>query len=561
MLSQLLFKPTTAQAVLVLSLSIVSGLALGRVRIGSVRLGVGGVLFSSLALGHFGFAIEHHILEFAREFGLILFVYSVGMQVGPGFLDSCKRAGLRLNLMAAGIVLAGALITVACFLKLDIPLAVAVGVFCGAVTNTPALAAATQTFLETLPDPAQAAEAVRLAGLGYAVAYPFGIFGIILTMLLVRLAFRIDVPQETRDMEAAQRAGVPELRALTVEVANAGLDGRTLGSLGILRGLNLAISRVREPGGNREIHAATEATVLRPGMLLHGVGDAQAIDQFQALFGPASSIDLSALQGPLEVKRLQVTKESAAGKSLSRLSLTPDRGVTVTRLLRSGVELAARPDTELHFGDSVRVVADARGMAYAEGILGNSVRALETPHVAQLFVGILAGIALGSIPVFIPGLPSALKLGLAGGPLLVAILLSRLHSVAGMTCYMSVGANLMVREIGITLFLSCVGLNAGAGFLKALLDGSGLYWMGVGALVTGIPLLLAAFFGRLVLRCNYASLCGLLAGSMTDPPALAFANQMLGSDAAASVYATVYPLTMILRIVAGQVLVILLAML
>lgn len=552
-LVQLFTAHSAAQAVVVLGLTIALGLALGQIRFFGVRLGVGGVLFSGLALAHFGLALEHNVLEFAREFGLILFVYSIGMQVGPGFLDSLRRRGFRLNAMATLIVLLGVLLTVAFHRWGGIPLDAAVGLFSGAVTNTPSLAAATQAFKEA--SPALAEQAVGQAGLAYAVAYPFGIFGIILVMLLVKRIFRIDPAEELRRMEEQAKALNPPLETMTIEIANPNLEGMALGALPGAEDMGVVVSRVQADG---IMQPAAPETQLKLGMLIHAVGRPAELEKFRILTGTRSAVDLPQAPGPLEVRHLVVSRRQVLGKTAPELHLAQKHGVTITRIQRSGTEFSAGSEAPLHFGDMVACVGAPEGLAAVERLLGNSAQDLDHPHVLPIFVGILLGAVLGSFPVAFPGLPSGVKLGVAGGPLLMSILLSRLHYVGGMLWYMPQSANLILREVGISLFLACVGLKAGDRFADAFSSGAGLYWLLAGACITFIPLLVAGVIGRVFMKCNYASMCGLLAGAMTDPPALAFAGQMLGSDAPASVYATVYPLTMILRILAGQLLVLLL---
>jgi len=552
-LTQLFFSQSPAQAVAVLGLVVAIGLAVGRLRVCGIRLGVGGVLFSGLAAGHYGLLLEQHVLEFAREFGLILFVYAIGMQVGPGFVDSLRRRGLRLNLMAALIVVLGALLTAAFHLFGGLPLATAVGLYSGATTNTPSLAAASQAFGEVVPAMAEAARGQ--AGLGYAVAYPFGIFGIILTMLLLRALFRIDPAKETRQLEEQVRSLHPPLAAMTIETLASENIGTALGQLPDIAGGTVVVSRIMTQGN---VRAATDATLLAPGMLLHAVGHPDALNAFCQRIGRQSDADLPALPGPLEVRRMFVTRRKAIGKTVPELGIARQQEVTVTRIIRSGTEFMPAPDVHLHFGDVLRCVGTAEQLAALEQVVGNSARDLAHPHVLPIFLGLLLGTALGSLPVPVPGLTTGVRLGVAGGPLLASLLLSRLHHFGGLVWYMPQSANLILREVGICLFLACVGLAAGGRFLASILSGQGLYWLAVGACITFLPLFIAGIIGRVFLKCNYASTCGLLAGSMTDPPALAFAGQMLGGDAPASVYATVYPLTMILRVVTGQLLVLLL---
>lgn len=543
-----------AQSVVVLALAIVLGLIIGLIQFRGVRLGVGGILFSGIALAHFGLKIDHQVLEFVREFGLILFVFSIGMQVGPSFVDSLRRSGLRLNLMATLIVMLGVLTTAICYMYFDLPLAVAVGLFSGGVTNTPSLAAASQVFMEIGPTEEIAAQAIAEAGLGYAVAYPFGILGIIIVMLLTRGIFKINTTQELLEMEQETKSHEKHLINITVRVTNPAIFGKKLGDLTELASLELVISRVLAPTDTAQ-QAASPETVLCKDMLLHAVGEDTSLKSLQNLIGPGTNIDLRAQPGAFSIRKLLVSNHKATGKSLQEMRINASHGVTVTRILRAETEISPRANIKLHFGDKVLAVGDSIALDRAESLLGNSTKALSHPHVLPIFVGIMLGTILGSIPVAIPGLPSGVKLGLAGGPLLVAILLSRVHYFAGMIWYLPTSANLILREVGIALFLACVGINAGDRFVGALTDGSGLYWMSIAACITFFPLLIAAIIGRVFLKLNYTSLCGLLTGSMTDPPALAFANQMLGSDAPASVYATVYPLTMILRILMGQLLV------
>ncbi len=553
MLTELFFSQTTAQAILVLSLCIVTGLWLGQVKIGTISLGVGGVLFSSIAVGHFGLVIDKHVLHFAREFGLILFIYSIGMQVGPGFIDSLKRSGLRLNLLAAMIVLMGTVITACIFVFFEIPLEVLVGLYSGAVTNTPSLAASTQMFGDFYPTLDMVTAAESQAGIGYAAAYPFGILGIILVMILIRFIFRVNIEEENRIMEELSTKDKPKPNYLTVEIVNEAIIGKQLDSVKALQKLDLVFSRVEQMKGVAQ--TPKPETILTKGTLLHAVGSAEELEKLVEIAGKKADIDLHEIKGGLKVVDITVSKDSVAGKSLEKLQLSNEYGIVPTRIIRSGFEFTAYPSAELQLGDRVRVVSDSQGLYTARKVLGDSSRMLEHPHVIPIFVAIFLGIILGSIPIFIPGLSSGLKLGLAGGPLLVSIIFSRLHRIGGMVCFISPSASLMIREIGISLFLAAVGLNAGPGFAPIIMDGSGLYWMGLGAMITFIPLMTTALFACILLKCNYPTLCGLLSGSMTDPPALAFSTQILGSDSAASVYATVYPLTMILRILSSQLLV------
>ncbi|MDR0339886.1 MAG: putative transporter, partial [Desulfovibrio sp.] len=525
-----------AQAVVALSLAVTLGLGIGLIRVKGIRLGVGGVLFSGLALAHCGMTVEPEILHFVREFGLILFVFTVGMQVGPGFVDSLRRRGLYLNLAAFLIVSLGAVGAAICYLLLGLPLPATIGLLSGAVTNTPSLAAASQAFSEILPQGTDAA--VAEAGMAYAAAYPCGILGIILAMLLVRAVFRIKPEKELEYLRRLDAILHPPVRSQTYVVKNPNLTGMTLSRFFELYPSGVVLSRVQEPD-TACFHAATADTVLEQDMLVHAVGLESQLEKLNILMGPPSDIDLREEIGPLLIRHLLVTKSQVAGKSVQALGLTPESGVTVTRISRAGVEFTAGPGVHLHYGDKLVCVGEAQDLERAAAMLGNSEKALDHPHVMPIFLGILLGVVLGSIPLSIPGLPSGVKLGLAGGPLLAAILLSRLNHFCGMVWYLPLGANLILREVGIALFLACVGLNAGAGFVETLTGGSGPTWVLAGACLTFFPLMITAVMVRVWLKYDYATICGLLAGSMTDPPALAFCVQMLGSDAASSVYATV----------------------
>lgn len=541
-----------AQALAALSLAVVFGLAFGRIRLGGISLGVGGVLFSGLLLAHFGVRVDGHILEFARELGLILFVFSVGMQVGPGFVDSLRRRGLFLNICAALIVFLGVAAAAAAYYVFGLSPAAAVGILSGAVTNTPSLAAATQVLTEIFPN--AAGDAAAEAGMGYAVAYPFGILGIILCMLLARLFFRINPAQELEELRRLDAEQHPPLETGTFEVSNPNIFGMTLREFVKYFSSGIVLSRVKEPGESLN-HAPTPDTVFSQGMLVHAVGRAEHLEKVRVLLGPRSESCLHEDPGPLTVRSLLVTKSKAAGKSVQALGLTPESGVTVTRIFRAGVEFTSGPGVHLHYGDKLLCVGETKDLERAAIAVGNSAKALDHPHVLPVFLGILLGIALGSIPISIPGLPYPVKLGLAGGPLLAAIALSRINHFAGMIWYLPLGANLILREMGIAIFLACVGLKSGGGFVEVLTQGDGLTWLAAGAFITFIPLAVVTLLARIALRYDYASICGLLAGSMTDPPALAFSVQMLDSDAPSSVYASVYPLAMILRILTAQILV------
>lgn len=541
-----------ASSMVALGLTVAFGLAVGQVRVGGVSLGVSGVLFSGLLLGHFGLTLNPEVSVFVGDFGLIVFIFAVGLQVGPGFVDSLRRKGLLLNALAAGGVLTAVALGVGLVWLSGLPASAVVGAFSGATTSTPALAAASQTVQELgVPELAQHLANLSLA---CALAYPFGILGVILAMLLTRWVGKIDIQEELRQLEEQARQQHPTMAYRNLQVTNANLYGRPLSSIPGLEDMGVTISRVMENG---EVMAATPDTTVKEGMLVHVVGEPRQLDRAELIIGPEAETRLEEHRGQLEVRYLLVTESNALGKTLQTLQLTPDHGITVTRIRRAGMELAPRRFRTLHFGDKVVCVGPAAALDHAEHVLGNSNKAFDQPHLLPLFVGITLGVLVGSIPFAFPGLSSGFKLGLAGGPLLVAIVLSRVQRAAGMTWYLPSSASILMREMGICLFLACIGLNAGSSFLEAALSGTGLSWIGIGACITLLPLLVMAWAGRRLFRLNYATLCGLLVGTMTSAPTLAFAVDMLDSDEPSSVYATVYPLATILRILAAQGLILL----
>ena len=540
-----------AHAVLVMSVVAAVGLGLGSLKVRGVGLGVAGVLFAGLAAGHFGLRINHEIQEFAREFGLILFVYTIGIQVGPGFIASLRRNGLPLNLMAAAVVLLGVAVTLGVaflFMSKD-EFPVAVGLFAGATTNTPSLAAAQQALKDV---PSMTEQSVKLPGLGYAVAYPFGIIGIILTMVLVRVLFRVNLQHETEAMARADAAGRGKLETINLEVRNPNLDNLPLRQLPTLAETGVVISRVMKNG--KPMVARPELS-LQLGDVLHAVGPREKLDDLKLIVGAESKVDVKALPGAISSRRILVTKSESLGKSVHELDLGNRFGVRVTRINRAEVELAPTPGVKLQYGDNLVVVGEEDGIKRVADELGDSVKRLNHPHIIPVFVGIALGVILGSWPISIPGMPAPVRLGLAGGPLLVAIILSRLGHVGALVWYMPISANFMLREVGIVLFLACVGIRSGDRFVETLVNGHGVQWMLYGALITLVPLVVVGLFARVVMKLNFLPLSGLLAGSMTDPPALAFAGAITGSDAPGVAYATVYPLVMLLRVLCAQAMV------
>lgn len=538
---------SVAQNVLMLAVVAMLGLALGAIKFRGLGLGIAGVLFAGLAAGQLGVAINGHVLHFAREFGLILFVYTIGVQVGPGFFASLRRQGLPLNLMALAVVLTGVVTTVVLWkLTMKGPdLAAAVGLLSGATTNTPSLAAAQQALTD---QPGVTAELKVLPGQAYAVAYPFGIFGIIVTMLLVKVMFRIDLPTEVKKLEAEAAKATPQLTNANIEVHNPNLADVPLRDLPLLGTSSVVISRIYREG---QSDLARPDTRLKLGDVIHAVGVEAAVNDLKLLVGRDARIDVRHMPGPVTAQRLLVSRSSVVNRTLGELAFPQRFGVNITRITRAGVDLPVTTTSRLSAGDFITCVGEAGSFESIGKEVGNSSKQLHHPHLVGVFIGISLGVVLGSIPVMVPGLPAPLKLGLAAGPLLVAIALSYIGRIGPVIWYMPQSANLMLREVGIVLFLACVGIKGGHGFIETL-RANGILWLGIGAAITIIPMLAMGIVGRLVFKLNYLTLCGLLAGSMTDPPALAFAQSITGHDGPTISYATVYPMVMLMRVLSTQ---------
>jgi putative transport protein len=542
-----------ALSICILSLVSILGLWIGNWRIYGVGLGIGGVLFGGILVGHFsklyGLTIDLHTLDFIREFGLILFVYTIGIQVGPGFFSSLRKSGLKLNAFAALLVVLGCIVAVVLHKVLNIPLPVILGTYSGAVTNTPSLGAG-QLMLTGLGVDA------NVMTLSYAMAYPFGICGILLSMWVIRLIFRINVESESRLYQQQSGLGHGNLQTMNVEVRNSNLNGLTLQEIPDLEEGEVVCSRLKR---GDELMVPKPDTIVQLGDLLHLVGDKKSLRKVRLVVGEEVAVSLSTQGTDMRVERVVVTNEKVLGKTLGSLDLKSKFDVVVSRLNRAGIELVPGSSSSLQFGDILNLVGRTESIESVAGLVGNAQNKLQQVQMLPVFIGIGLGVVVGSIPFYIPGFSAALTLGLAGGPLLVALLLSRIGSIGKLYWFMPPSANLALRELGIVLFLSVVGLKSGGGFVSTLVHGDGLLWMECGAIITVLPLLMVGFLARVFGHINYLSICGLLAGSMTDPPALAFANAMHPtSDAAALSYATVYPMVMFLRIISPQLLVILL---
>ena len=539
-----------AYAMVILSLVGALGLAIGNLGARGVKLGIGGALFSGIAFAHFGVSVDASILEFAREFGLILFVYSIGIQVGPGFFSSLRKNGLLLNGFAASIVILGVLVCVGIHMLADMPLPVVLGLFSGATTNTPSLAAAQQVLAEV-----NAEGASNVLGMAYAVAYPFGIVGILLTMLVIRFFLRININHEADHFEEQRRASVVPVDTLNIAITNKNLEGLTLREIPGFAGIGVILSRLLHDGQQTLAHPEH---VIAMGDVVLAVGPKNKLTELKLILGEESPLNLKKLPSDVRWERMVVTNSKILGKSLAEVNFRTVLGVTISRVVRSGVELVPNAALHLQFGDILTVIGEPAHIESVSAVVGNKSQMLQHAQIMPIFIGIALGVFIGSIPLQVPGMPAALKLGLAGGPLIVAIILSRLGNIGPLVWFMPPSANAVLREIGIILFLACVGLKSGGQFMDTLINGDGLLWMWYGALITLIPLLIVGFVARIIMKSNYLILCGVLAGSMTDPPALAFANGIHPtSEAPALAYATVYPLTMFLRVMSPQILVLL----
>lgn len=532
-----------APPILVIAVTALVGLLIGSVKIKGLKLGVAGMLFSGLLMGHFGLTLEPELLSFLKEAGLVLFVFTVGLQLGPGFFNSLKKDGLQLNLLATLIVISGAIIVFAGGSYLGWTPQALAGIFSGATTNTPSLGAAQQVL---------GPEKAGTAALSYAAVYPSAVIGIILALVLLRAMFRIRIEEEISQLESSRVAATGTIDRVVLEVTNPNLDGARLRDLPGVGKEGVIITRIRRKKTNAT-EVGTANSLVHIGDLLTAVGRSESLQRAVLAIGSVSPENLFAASGPVTARRFVVTQRNVIGKTISQLGLQEKSNVTVSRLSRQGMILAATADVTLQFGDMVNVVGNEADLPAAEKMLGNSVRQLNETSFASIFLGITLGVIFGLYPWHLPGMPVPLRLGLTGGPLLVAILMGRLGRIGPLVIHMPINANTAFRELGIILFLGCVGLAAGGQFVETVFSQQGLAWIFMGTAVTMIPLLVFGFIGRKWMKLNYLTLSGLIAGSMTDPPALAFANKLGGSDAPSLAYATVYPLTMLLRILLAQI--------
>ena len=539
-----------AHAVLIIGLTIAMGLLLSRIKFGSVSLGITWVLFVGIILSHFGLGIDHQICHFVKEFGLILFVYSIGLQVGPGFISSLKEGGIKLNSLAMLIIFLGCATCYTIHLITGEDLTTMIGVLSGAVTNTPGLGAAQQAVSDTITDPTIAAATTNRLASAYAVAYPLGVVGIIISMILIRYLFRIKLE---REKILAERNNAPKTIRIDLKVSNRGIIGKKIEDIAHITRSKFVVARMIR-NGKQEIASAD--TVLHEGDIMRVVISNRDVELVQSLIGESVQIDDKEWQtsaSNLEKRRILVTKSAINGKHISDLHIRESYNVTITRVVRAGIELVATYELRLQMGDVVVVVGRKNDLDQVAAILGNSVHRLDHPNLLPIFIGIFLGVLLGSVPIMLPGVPLPVKLGLAGGPLIVAILMARYGPNYKLVTFTTNSANMMIREIGISLFLAAVGLGAGEGFVSAIANG-GYWWILFGVAITMLPLLITGIVARKACKLDYFSIMGLMSGAMTDPPALAYANSVSSNDRAAVAYATVYPLTMFLRIFTAQIL-------
>ncbi len=544
-LYNLFFGDTLAHTIFVLALVITVGILLGKIKIGGVSLGTTWILFVGIAASHFGMTIDPGVLSFIKEFGLILFVFSIGLQVGPGFFSSFKNGGMQLVGLSSLIVVLGVATAYALHLATDTPIPTMVGILSGAVTNTPGLGAAQQAYSDAsgINDPSIA--------LGYAVAYPLGVIGIIFSMIFIRYALRIRFEKEDEALAAMSNEHKKYADKISVQFTNAVLDGRTVGEMKELINRSFVISRIAD--ADNHITVATQDSRLHIGDKLLIVCSSEDTDAITAFLGHIIDMpfeEWGSLDSQLVSRRILITKPSINGKKFADLHLRTKYGINITRVNRAGVDLIPYQGMELQVGDRVMVVGSEKAIAQVADLLGNSMKKLREPNLVTIFVGIALGVLLGSIPLL--NVPQPVKLGLAGGPLIVAILIGRFGTHFHLVTYTTMSANLMLREVGITLFLAAVGIGAGDGFVDAIVGG-GYRWVGYGVIITVVPLLIVSLIARLGMKVNYYTLMGLIAGSTTDPPALAYANSTAGNDMPAVSYATVYPVVMFLRVLTAQI--------
>lgn len=547
--NDLIFGSGVAHSLLLIALIIAIGLFLSRFKFGGISLGVTWILFVGIIASHFGLVLDHATSHFVKEFGLILFIYSIGMQVGPSFISSFRKGGVTLNLLATGIVLLGSFVAYAIHLIADIDLNEMIGVLYGAVTNTPGLGAAQQTYSDM-----NNGQSNSVFAQGYAVAYPLGVVGIILSIVVLKYLFRINLDKEQELYLSNNSKEAEQLQAITIEVTNNGVDGKSIKDIQNITERNIVITRIKHQNSN-DVTLVKNNTILHTGdqiLMVVAPGD---VDALTTLLGPQMTKEWSSgSNNELITERLVVTNPKLNGRRLGDLDFSKSFNITISRIRRAGIELIAQPSLILQMGDRVNVVGSKDDVAKMHSIIGDSIKHLDEPQMFSTFIGIALGVLLGSVPFFLPSMPVPVKLGLAGGPLIVSIILSIIGPRMRIITYTTSSANLLMRHIGICMFMASVGLGAGVGFVDTIMNG-GYMWVLYGFIITFLPCILIGVIARMFFNKSYFTIAGMISGAMTDPPALAYSNSICGNDQASIAYSTVYPLTMFLRVLVAQFLV------
>jgi Predicted permease len=545
--------PGIAHSIFLLAIIIAIGIQLGKIKICGISLGSTFILFVGIICGQCGLSMDPTIVNFLRDFGLILFVYAIGMQVGPGFFSSFKKGGITLNMLAISIVALGAIIALVLHYITGVDINTMVGIMSGAVTNTPGLGAAQQA----LKDMGHAASSDTMA-MGYAVAYPLGVMGIILSMIIIRYVFKVNLDKENENITNEAQDVVHSATPLSLEVLNPAIFGKKISQLTDLLGdRHFVVSRYYSHATN-EFGIAEPNTALNENDKIFVIVDSPDVETVTSFIGKTIPMERNQWvrsNTKFINRRILVTKPEINGKKLGELQLRKLYGINITRVNRAGLDLVASPGLILQIGDRVNVVGTESTIGAVETVLGNSMRRLNQPNLVTIFIGIVLGVILGSLPIAIPGLSQPFKLGLAGGPLIIAIIISRFGYKWKLITYTTQSANFLLSELGISIFLACVGINAGHGFLDTIVNQGGLAWIGYGFIITFLPLIIIGVIARKVFKINYFTIIGMISGSMTDPPALAYANSTTGTDAPAIGYATVYPLTMFFRVLIAELII------
>ncbi|MDY2860558.1 MAG: putative transporter [Candidatus Cryptobacteroides sp.] len=556
-MNELIFGTGIAHTILLFALVIATGIYLGRFKVKGVSIGSTWILFVGILLSHFGFRADPHILSFMKDFGLILFVFSIGLQVGPGFFHTFRTGGLKMNLLAFLMVILAVGVTLSIHFITGEDLRIMTGVMSGAVTNTPGLGAAQQTLSDAMSasgiSQAVVADSTSSIASAYAVAYPLGVLGVIFLLIFFKAIFKVDIDKEKEALDNEGNEGGNAIRA-SYQVCNPALFGMTVASLIKDDGDRFVISRISHGG---VVETPGPATVLNEGDNVLVITSQAHEEAVKILFGKELEIPFSewtAKKSSPVARKITITRSGLTGKKLRELNVRSLYGVTVTRVIRAGVELVANPNLYLQMGDTLLVVGDEEGIDKVARLFGNKASRLSHPNLVPIFFGIVIGVIFGSIPISFPGVPQPVKLGLAGGPLIISILLGYFGPKMKITTYTTVSANMMLREIGISFFLAAVGLGAGANFISAIVNG-GYWWILYGFLITVVPIIVTVLVARLALKLNFYQICGLIAGSTTNPPVLAFAQGAYGTDYTSVDYATVYPLSMFMRVLAAQLLI------